>query len=136
VLAAFTDATQCARAAIDALERFEAFRRKEKHGRLVGLKLGLFPGACYVVTANGSLDYFGQTVNVASRVQHLAASGEIVMPRSVFYALEAGDRDRVVEKEQLEARVKGVDDPLQLVRVGLSTPRSSRDGGEEPWPPA
>jgi adenylate cyclase len=136
VLAAFTDATQCARAAIDALERFEAFRRKEKHGRLVGLKLGLFPGACYVVTANGSLDYFGQTVNVASRVQHLAASGEIVMPRSVFDALDAGDRDRVVEKEQLEARVKGVDEPLQLVRVGLSTPRPSRDGGEEPWPPA
>jgi adenylate cyclase len=119
VLAAFVDATQCARAAIDALERFEAFRAKEKHGSLVGLKLGLFAGACYVVTANGSLDYFGQTVNVASRVQHLAASGEIVMPRSVFDALEATDRARLVEKARLEARVKGVDAPLELVRVGL-----------------
>jgi class 3 adenylate cyclase len=120
VLAAFVDATQCARAAIDALERFEAFRAKEKHGGLVGLKLGLFAGACYVVTANGALDYFGQTVNVASRVQHLAGSGEIVMPGAVFESLEPADRARLVEKERLEAHVKGVDGTLELVRVALA----------------
>jgi class 3 adenylate cyclase len=121
VLAAFVDATQCARAAIDALERFEAFRAKEKHGGLVGLKLGLFAGACYVVTANGALDYFGQTVNVASRVQHLAGSGEIVMPGMVFESLAPADRKRLVEKERLEAHVKGVEGTLQLVRAGLVT---------------
>jgi len=126
VLAAFGDAIQCARAAIDALERFEAFRVKEKHGALVGLKLGLYAGACYVVTANGMLDYFGQTVNVASRVQHLADSGEIVMPGAVFDALEATDRERLVEKERLEARVKGVDGPLALVRVGLRAAQTQR----------
>ena len=120
VLAAFVDATQCARAAIDALERFEAFRAKEKHGALVGLKLGLFAGACYVVTANGALDYFGQTVNVASRVQHLAGSGEIVMPGAVFESLDPRDRARLVEKERLEAHVKGVDGTLELVRVALA----------------
>jgi class 3 adenylate cyclase len=120
VLAAFVDATQCARAAIDALERFEAFRAKEKHGALVGLKLGLFAGACYVVTANGALDYFGQTVNVASRVQHLAGSGEIVMPGTVFDSLDAADRKRLVEKERLEAHVKGVEGTLELVRVALA----------------
>jgi class 3 adenylate cyclase len=120
VLAAFVDATQCARAAIDALERFEAFRAKEKHGALVGLKLGLFAGACYVVTANGALDYFGQTVNVASRVQHLAGSGEIVLPVEVFATLDAQDRKRLVEVERLEAHVKGVEGTLALVRVGLA----------------
>lgn len=121
VLAAFVDAAQCARAAIDVLERFEAFRAKEKHGALVGLKLGLFAGACYVVTANGALDYFGQTVNVASRVQHQAASGEIVMPASVFESLEAKDRSRLVEKERFEAHVKGVDGALALVRAALAS---------------
>jgi len=120
VLAAFVDAAQCARAAIDALERFEAFRAKEKHGDLVGLKLGLFAGACYVVTANGALDYFGQTVNVASRVQHLAGSGEIVMPGAVFESLDAEDRRRLVVKERLEAHVKGVEGTLELVRVAMA----------------
>jgi class 3 adenylate cyclase len=119
VMAAFVDAKQCARAAVDALRRFEAFRAKEKHGELVGLKLGLYAGACYVVTANGALDYFGQTVNVASRVQHLAASGEIVMPRDVFESLDAADRRAMTGTERLEARVKGVEHALDLVRVAF-----------------
>jgi class 3 adenylate cyclase len=120
VMAAFTDAASCARAAVDAVERFEAFRAKEKHGELVGLKVGMYAGACYVVTANGTLDYFGQTVNVASRVQHLAGSGEIVMPREVFESLDAKDRERIEVKEPLSTRVKGVEEPLDLVRVALS----------------
>ncbi len=81
--------------------------------------MGLYAGACYVITANGALDYFGQTVNVASRVQHLANSAEIVLPAEVFDALDPAERDRIVEKERFEARVKGVEHPLQLVRVGL-----------------
>ncbi|MGH7297287.1 MAG: adenylate/guanylate cyclase domain-containing protein, partial [Polyangiaceae bacterium] len=121
VMAAFVDGAQCARAAIDALERFEAFRAAQKHGGLVGLKLGLFAGACYVVTANGALDYFGQTVNVASRVQHLASSGEILLPVEVFEALPLGDRARVAERERLRAYVKGYEGELDLVRVALRT---------------
>jgi class 3 adenylate cyclase len=119
VMASFTDVGQCARAAVDALERFEAFRAKEKHGALVGLKVGLFAGACYVVTANGALDYFGQTVNVASRVQHLAASGEIVMAHEVLEGLPADLRERLKIGERFQARVKGVEHPLDLVRVTL-----------------
>jgi class 3 adenylate cyclase len=119
VMAAFVDARSCARAAIEALERFEAFRAKNPHGARIGLKLGLYAGACYVVTANGALDYFGQTVNVASRVQHLAESGEIVVPVEVYEDLEAKDRKRVVEVDRFEARVKGVEHALKLVRVTL-----------------
>jgi adenylate cyclase len=120
VMAAFTDAKSSALAAADALQRFEAFRVKEKHGDLVGLKLGLYAGPCYVVTANGALDYFGQTVNVASRVQHLAGSGEIVMPRDVYESLGEADRTRLEVREPLSARVKGVEQPLDLVRVALT----------------
>jgi class 3 adenylate cyclase len=119
VMAAFVDAKRCALAAADALARFEAFRAKENHGEHVGLKLGLYAGACYVVTANGALDYFGQTVNVASRVQHLAASGEIIMPRELFESLEAGERRGLMAVERFDARVKGVEHPLDLVRVTL-----------------
>src|SRR5262249_45548259 len=107
----------CARAAVDALARFETFRAGRPHGDLVGLKLGFFAGACYVVTANGVLDYFGQTVNVASRLQHLAASGEIIMLEEAYAALDAELQASVVVRERFEARVKGVESPLALVRV-------------------
>jgi adenylate cyclase len=120
VMAAFVDASQCARAAADALARFESFRALQTHGALVGLKLGLFAGACYVVTANGALDYFGQTVNVASRLQHLAASGELILPSDTYAALDAAVQASLVVIEHFEAHVKGVVNPLALVRTRLA----------------
>jgi adenylate cyclase len=120
VMAAFVDASQCARAAADALARFETFRATQTHGEHVGLKLGLFAGACYVVTANGALDYFGQTVNVASRLQHLAGSGEIVIPADTYAALGPAEKASLVVRERFEARVKGVEQPLSLVRTALA----------------
>ena len=121
VMAAFVDASQCARAAADALARFETFRVGQAHGALVGLKLGLFAGACYVVTANGALDYFGQTVNVASRLQHLAASGELIIPSETYVGLDDGVKASLLVIERFEAHVKGVENPLALVRAKLAT---------------
>jgi class 3 adenylate cyclase len=42
------------------------------------LKIGLHEGPCIAVMLNERQDYFGQTVNIASRVQHLAGSQEIL----------------------------------------------------------
>jgi class 3 adenylate cyclase len=41
------------------------------------LKIGIHEGPCLAVTLNDRLDYFGQTVNVAARVQGLAMSHAI-----------------------------------------------------------
>jgi adenylate cyclase len=117
ILAAFTDSSKATAAAAESLEKFESFRSGRPHGDKIGIKLGLFAGACYVVQANGALDYFGQVVNVASRVQHLAGSGEILLPKEVFSTLGATLRDSLEVLEELEARVKGVEGPIPLVRV-------------------
>src|SRR6478735_5648863 len=47
------------------------------------LKMGIHEGSCLAVTLNGQQDYFGQTVNIASRVQGLAASRSIVVTEQV-----------------------------------------------------
>jgi adenylate cyclase len=125
VMAAFVDVQHAARAAADALARFEAFRARATHGEHVGLKVGVYAGPCYVVTANGALDYFGQTVNVASRVQHLAQSGEIVLAADTYAGLDEREQGALAVHERFEARVKGVESPLSLVRVGLSSPGES-----------
>jgi class 3 adenylate cyclase len=117
ILAAFTDSSKATAAAAESLEKFESFRSGRPHGDKVGIKLGLFAGACYVVQANGALDYFGQVVNVASRVQHLAGSGEILLPKEIYAVLDEKLRDSLQILEELEARVKGVEDPILLVRV-------------------
>jgi class 3 adenylate cyclase len=130
VLAAFPDPKGCVRAATEALRAFEAFRHGREHGDLVGLKLGAYAGPCYVVTANGALDYFGQTVNVASRVQHLAGSGEIVLPRDLYEGLAEDDTKGLRAGERMEAHVKGVTEPLDLIRVTLAPIRRERPAAE------
>jgi class 3 adenylate cyclase len=48
------------------------------------LKIGLHEGPCLAVMLNDRLDYFGQTVNVAARVQGLADSHEIFATKQVL----------------------------------------------------
>ncbi len=47
------------------------------------LKIGVHEGPCIAVTLNDRQDYFGQTVNIASRVQGLANSSSIFVTGSV-----------------------------------------------------
>src|SRR3546814_15366794 len=48
------------------------------------LKIGIHEGPCIAVSLNERQDYFGQTVNIASRVQHLATSREIFTTGAVL----------------------------------------------------
>ncbi len=47
------------------------------------LKIGIHEGPCLAVTLNDRQDYFGQTVNIASRVQSLAMSRSILATGAV-----------------------------------------------------
>lgn len=125
VMAAFADPIACARGAVRAMEAFEAFRKNHPNGGKTGLKAGMYSGPCYVVTQNGVLDYFGQTVNMASRLQHLAESGEIVALEEVAHDLLNDLNGLQLRLSQpFDARVKGVDGNLRLVRVIAHTTMS------------
>ncbi|MDB4933164.1 MAG: Adenylate cyclase [Labilithrix sp.] len=125
IMAAFLEPQGCLRAAIACLRGFEVFRKTHPNGADTGLKLGLYAGPCYVVTANDTIDYFGQTVNCAARVQHLAESGEIVLEEDVYDELPEADRAQLRVVEKVSAKVKGVEQPLRLVRTRLVEDRSA-----------
>lgn len=50
------------------------------------LKVGVHRGASIAVTLNERLDYFGQTVNIAARVQSLAGGDEVCITEEVYGA--------------------------------------------------
>ncbi len=52
----------------------------------LGLKVGLHEGPALAINADDRVDYFGQTVNIASRVQNLAKGSEIWITEPVFKA--------------------------------------------------
>lgn len=78
VMAAFADPGKAMRAAI-AIQRQVAAFNAEHGGDAIIIKLGLHAGPCIAVTLNERLDYFGSTVNLASRLQGESAGGDIVL---------------------------------------------------------
>ncbi len=70
-----------------ALRMREAMRPlNEGHGNEdLLLKIGIHEGPCLAVSLNERQDYFGQTVNIASRVQGLATSRSILATAPVIH---------------------------------------------------
>ncbi|HUR90234.1 MAG TPA: adenylate/guanylate cyclase domain-containing protein [Ramlibacter sp.] len=65
----------------DAMKRLNEKRPAED----LLLKIGIHEGPCLAVTLNDRLDYFGQTVNIASRVQGLATTPSIYATEPVIH---------------------------------------------------
>ncbi|MCW5771632.1 MAG: adenylate/guanylate cyclase domain-containing protein [Rhodospirillaceae bacterium] len=74
-----------------ALRMREAMRQlnEQRQREDLLLKIGIHEGPCLAVTLNDRQDYFGQTVNIAARVQGLAVSREIFATESVVSHPEA-----------------------------------------------
>lgn len=63
----------------DAMQKINTERGSED----LLLKIGIHEGPCLAVTLNDRQDYFGQTVNMAARVQSLASSRSIFATSSI-----------------------------------------------------
>lgn len=122
VMASFVDERSALAAALDAQRAFVAFREEQPASEGVFLKIGVYGGACYAVSANGILDFFGQTVNVAARLQGQAGDGQTVATRTLFEQL---DGDPLLAGLTVEGpfapRLKGVKKDVEVVRFGLYT---------------
>jgi class 3 adenylate cyclase len=83
VMATFTTPDRALAAALrmrEAMTRINAERGNED----LLLKIGIHEGPCLAVRLNNSQDYFGQTVNIAARVQGLASSRAIFVTQPVM----------------------------------------------------
>jgi adenylate cyclase len=117
VMAAFVEESSALKAAIEMQKAFPAFRASHPASEGVFLKIGLYAGSCYVVTANGVLDYFGQTVNVAARLQAQAHDAEIVVSEECSRGMQASLLESVELDPPFVAKLKGVNPDIRAVRM-------------------
>lgn len=118
VMAAFQDEGSALRAAVAMQAAWDAFREPRPDGGDTMLKIGVHSGPAFVVTANGVLDYFGQTVNVAARLQGAAHEREIVVTDALAdRAVEGGWIGGARISERFDAVLKGLDHPLRAARL-------------------
>jgi class 3 adenylate cyclase len=118
VMATFSTPDRALAAALrmrDAMARINAERQNED----LLLKIGIHEGPCLAVTLNNSQDYFGQTVNMAARVQGLASSRAIFATQSIVENPKAAS---ILEKsglrpEMQRAALRGIADKTTVYEI-------------------
>jgi class 3 adenylate cyclase len=117
VMAAFESPTNALIASVEMLREIKAFNAMISQE--LNLKIGIHRGHSIAVTLNEHIDYFGQTVNIAARVQALADANEIYITSEVYKASNVKDviQARHVLSEQVS--VKGISEKLQVYKIVL-----------------
>ncbi|MGO4706761.1 adenylate/guanylate cyclase domain-containing protein [Microvirga sp. 2MCAF38] len=109
------------RALAGALRMREAMRKlnEERGSEDLLLKIGIHEGPCLAVMLNERQDYFGQTVNIASRVQSLATSRAIFATEAV---VEDRETSLLIERQGLHpmaqrAALRGINDEFSVYEI-------------------
>jgi class 3 adenylate cyclase len=116
VMAAFARPVDAIAAALHILQEIGRFNREQGRPAII-LKMGAHCGPSIAVTLNENLDYFGQTVNIAARVQSFADADEICLTEALYAA--PGVRQLLAghDIEDFDAPLRGVEGNARVYRV-------------------
>ena len=117
VMAAFSTAADAVRAAIEMRRAVEELNSNRPQRDFI-LKIGMHTGAAIAVTLNNQLDYFGQTVNIAARVQNLAGGDEICVTEDVYKAPGVAELLAPYAARRIESELKGIEQSTPVYFVG------------------
>ncbi len=118
VMATFPSPHKAVSAALHMREAMDRLNDELKNKDML-LKIGIHEGPCLAVMSNDRQDYFGQTVNIAARVQKLAvsraivASGSVIEDRQTSILLESNDLRPVAK----QAALWGISDALPVYEI-------------------
>jgi class 3 adenylate cyclase len=116
VMAAFLTSADAVQAALDMREAVDQLNRDRPQRDFI-LKIGVHRGASIAVTLNERLDYFGQTVNIAARVQNLADGDEICITEEVYGAPAVAEIIAPYPVAKSEAELKGVSKAMSVYHL-------------------
>lgn len=118
VMASFASDVDCVRAALEMQREVADFNRQNPGVPLV-VKIGAHAGPCVAVNANGALDYFGSTVNLAARIQNESVGRDVVLSDEL--ANQPGVREVIAQEaavlESAEKPVRGLSERVKIVRL-------------------
>ncbi len=118
VMATFSTPDRAVRAALRIRDAMDRLNIESGRDDLL-LKIGIHEGPCLAVTLNDRQDYFGQTVNIASRISGSAVSRLILATGSVIDdAKAAGVLDAAgLVPTRCQSLLRGITDELALYEI-------------------
>lgn len=118
IMAAFERPQDAVSAGIEMVQELTRFNQTVSQPLI--LKVGIHKGRSIAVTLNDRIDYFGQDVNIAARVQGLADGNEVCISQEVIEAPGVTD---IVKGHRVSAdfvHVKGVGQKVAINRVAVA----------------
>jgi len=118
VMATFPTPEKAVGAALRMREAMDGLNA-ERQGENLALKIGIHEGPCLAVILNDRQDYFGQTVNMAARVQNRADSRAILATGSVVDSAETAELLAAagLKPESRRYALRGIADELTLYAI-------------------
>jgi len=116
VMAAFSQPADAVAAALRIRQDIGQFNREHGQAAII-LKMGAHCGPSIAVTLNDNLDYFGQTVNIAARVQSFADAGDICLTEALYTAPGVPELLAGHAVETFDAPLRGVEGDARVHRV-------------------
>jgi class 3 adenylate cyclase len=118
VMATFPTPDRALRAAMRMREAMRGINRT-RGGEDLALNIGLHSGPCLAVMLDDRQDYFGQTVNIASRVNELADPTAILATKPIIENSEVG---RVLSEARYRttprsSQLRGLSDEFEIFEV-------------------
>jgi len=129
VMASFLRPADGVAAAMAIQEAFQEFNNRENLRNEIIVKVGLHAGSAIMVNLNNRLDYFGQVVNMAARIQGTAEGGEIIISKAIRRdpAAVGRMRGRVHGLTRRLQTLKGISGTQETYRLEFHQPASRQE---------
>lgn len=107
IMAVFCNPEQALKAYLRAQEMLS---NDEEFAGNLQLKAGIHHGSCVATNLNSRIDYFGSTVNIASRFVDYASENEVIISQNTF---AEGDLKKILEEFENRSSVKNINTHLK-----------------------
>ena len=108
------------RAALDIQRSIPGFNRRNEPSDL-SIRIGLHCGSSIAVTLNERLDYYGEAVNLAARMEGQGGAGDITMSASFIADPAIASILQDHQPQQREVLMKGFSNPVTIAQINLPT---------------
>ncbi|MBI4451226.1 adenylate/guanylate cyclase domain-containing protein [Candidatus Woesearchaeota archaeon] len=117
VMATFLKPEDAVACALETRQLFAEFNRRKDIKGAAMLKMGVHGGKCLAVTLNQRLDFFGATVNRASRIQGVAGKDEICLSGELGGNPSVQPLLARQKKARQRVALKGIKKPVEILCV-------------------
>lgn len=134
VMASFKRPADGVAAAVAIQDAFGEYNRRANLRNEILVKVGLHAGSTIMVNLNNRLDYFGQAVNMAARIQNTAEGGEVIISDAVRTDRDAieGLRGKVANLTKRLVELKGISGSHAVYRLNFIDADGRPGGASQP----